>query len=439
MILTNNTLTIRGAAESDAEQLCKWWNDGAVMAHAGFPDGLGTSAAEVCGRIAANGGLHIIELAGCPIGEMNARNAGAGVAEIGIKICEADAQGQKHSVTLLSIFIDALFNYEGYGKIILDTNLTNTRAQHVYEKLGFRRLGVRENSWQDQRGAWQSAVDYEMEKAEWRGFAPYIRLRREEEADFRAVENLTREAFWVNSGVHDVDEHYLAHMLRQSPDFVPALDIVAEIGGRLAGNVMFSRARVIHPHGRETAVLNFGPLSVLPEYQNQGVGRAIMTYAIAEARRLGHRAIVFFGHPDYYPRLGFRRAAEFGITTKSGGMFDPHMAMELVPGALADAAGYFQESTAFDMDEESARAFEQSFPPKEKQAPMPMETLLSRLPDAPRASLTSLGMTYADELRTRSERELLALPGMDAAAVAVIRAAMEETGRRWGRRVYDNR
>ena len=433
MILTNNTLTIRDAVLSDAEQLTAWWNDSAVMAHAGFPDGLGTTVETVRAQLSAQGGRHIIALGEKPIGEMSVGSEGGGAAGIGIKICEASEREKGYGLMFLSMFIDALFTYEGYTKIILDANAVNTRAQHVYEKLGFRRVGLRENSWQDQRGAWQSAVDYEMKKAEWRGCAPYIRLRREESADFRAVEELTREAFWVNSGGHDTDEHYLAHMLRQSPDFVPELDIVAEIGGQIVGNVMFSRAKIIHPDGRETAVLNFGPLSVLPEFQNQGVGRAIMNHAIAEAKWQKHRAIVFFGHPDYYPRLGFRRAADFGVTTKGGGTLDPHMAMELVPGALAGAAGCFQESDVFDMDEAAAKAFEKTFPPKEKQAPMPMERLLARLADAPRAALASLGMEYADELRTKSERELRALPGMDDAAITAIRAVILETGRRWGR------
>ena len=50
----------------------------------------------------------------------------------------------------------------GYGKIILDTNLKNTRAQHVYELLGFKRVRINENSWTDQVGEIQSSVDYEL-------------------------------------------------------------------------------------------------------------------------------------------------------------------------------------------------------------------------------------------------------------------------------------
>ena len=57
----------------------------------------------------------------------------------------------------------------GYEKIILDTNLLNTRAQHVYEKLGFTKLRVNTNAWRDQLGNPQSSVDYEMNK---RDFTP---------------------------------------------------------------------------------------------------------------------------------------------------------------------------------------------------------------------------------------------------------------------------
>ena len=58
----------------------------------------------------------------------------------------------------------------GYSKIVLDTNLKNTRAQHVYEKLGFRKLGVRANSWVDQLGQPQSAVDYALTEADFISF-----------------------------------------------------------------------------------------------------------------------------------------------------------------------------------------------------------------------------------------------------------------------------
>lgn len=142
-----------------------------------------------------------------------------------------------------------------------------------------------------------------------------IRLERPE--DYREVEALTREAFW---GVFHptCDEHYLVHKLRNSRDFVPALDMVAESDGRIVGHILYTKARVTDAAGRENEVLTFGPLSVLPAYWKRGIGTALMRATIDRARELGYRGIVIFGHPDYYCRVGFRPAGEFGIVTGQG-------------------------------------------------------------------------------------------------------------------------
>ena len=176
MILVKDNLTIRNAFLSDAEQLCVWWNDGKVMAHAGFPNGLSENPDSIRKSLAADTDethrRHIIELDGKPIGEMNYRNKGNGVAEIGIKICDFSVQEQGLGTTLLVMFIDALFTHYGYEKIILDTNVKNERAQHVYEnKLGFVKLRVNENSWCNQLGELQSSIDYELLKDGWRTYA----------------------------------------------------------------------------------------------------------------------------------------------------------------------------------------------------------------------------------------------------------------------------
>lgn len=170
MYIQNNSLTIRDALPADAEQLCLWWNDGAVMAHAGFPNGLGTTPEEVSASLRKDTDTSrrlVIELDGRPIGEMNYKTKGGRTAQIGIKICEAGEQNKGLGTRLLRMLIAALFDAYGYTRIVLDTNANNLRAQHVYEKLGFRRVALRENSWQDQLGRWQSAVDYELRREEF--------------------------------------------------------------------------------------------------------------------------------------------------------------------------------------------------------------------------------------------------------------------------------
>ncbi|HPJ76959.1 MAG TPA: GNAT family protein, partial [Clostridia bacterium] len=88
-------------------------------------------------------------------------------AEIGIKICDFSKQEKGYGTKLLSMLINSLFTDMGYKKIILDTNVKNTRAQHVYEKLGFKKLRVNENAWKDQLGEYQTSIDYELNKVDF--------------------------------------------------------------------------------------------------------------------------------------------------------------------------------------------------------------------------------------------------------------------------------
>jgi RimJ/RimL family protein N-acetyltransferase len=159
MRIQYGNLTIRQVEVTDAKQLTSWWNDGAVMAHAGFPNGLGTTEEEVVEGL--GNGRMVIEENDRLIGECNYRNVENGVAEIGIKICETDCQNRGVGRKVLSMLIEGLFR-NSYSKIILDTNLMNTRAQHVYESLGFRKVRTNIDSWKDQLGRLQSSVDYEL-------------------------------------------------------------------------------------------------------------------------------------------------------------------------------------------------------------------------------------------------------------------------------------
>lgn len=174
MELKHHNITIRNAVPENALLLAAWWNDGAVMAHAGFPNGLGTTADKVAQELAQdsdNTRRRLILLFGqVPIGEMVYRNLGNQAAEIGIKICKQQYQEKGIGRVALSMLIKHLFR-TGYTRILLDTDLNNTRAQHVYEMLGFQKLRVNRNSWQNQLGVWESSVDYELMMKTFHDFA----------------------------------------------------------------------------------------------------------------------------------------------------------------------------------------------------------------------------------------------------------------------------
>ncbi|WP_105614335.1 GNAT family N-acetyltransferase [Vallitalea okinawensis] len=195
-----------------------------------------------------------------------------------------------------------------------------------------------------------------------------ITIRLETEQDWREVELLTREAFWKKERIEEMgigcDEHYLAHTLRTAPEFIPELDFVAEFNGRLVGNIMYSKSYVLLPDGSHHEVINFGPLSVLPEFQKQGVGSALMRHSLKVATELGYGAVIFFGHPTYYPRFGFKEAKEFNISTSKGENFPAFMAMELIEGDLKGISGNYYELPLFDVDIDKARVYDVLFQKK---------------------------------------------------------------------------
>jgi len=262
-----------------------------------------------------------------------------------------------------------------------------------------------------------------------------ISFRHETPADYYAVEEMTREAFWYywEDDRRICDEHMLVNRLRSIAAFVPELDYVAELDGRIIGHIIFTKSRIKADDGRSYETLTFGPLTVMPEFQNRGVGKALMLHSFDKARQLGYRAVIIFGHPDYYPRVGFKRAVEFGLTTVTGITFDAFMALPLYDGALNGIHGTVHLNFVYEqLTQKDALEFDKRFPPKAPHIPVPISALLERLePDAAKA-VQRLGFKNALMLRSRSEREMLLQPGMDVKAVETIRATLREQGFRWG-------
>lgn len=161
-------ITIRSAEINDVELLKAWWSDGAVMAHAGFPNGIETDKEKLKQRIINQQGkedssqLLVIQNEDYRIGEMNYRSVGESVYEVGIKICDKEERSKGHGRLCFILLLDHLFNTNKAKKVILDTNMKNTGAQKFYEGLGFIKVKENIDCWKDQLGNLQSAIDYEM-------------------------------------------------------------------------------------------------------------------------------------------------------------------------------------------------------------------------------------------------------------------------------------
>ena len=189
-------------------------------------------------------------------------------------------------------------------------------------------------------------------------------IRRELASDRRAVEELTRQAFW-NVNRPGCSEHFLAHALREHPDFLPELDFVMEERGELVGSIMFTRARLTAGDGEAKRALTFGPLSIRPDCQRRGLGKQLVRFALERARKLGFEAAVIFGNPENYVTSGFKGCRAYGVSLGGGVCPTALLVRELEEGALAGKEWVFQESAAYDIDEKAAEAFDRAFPPME--------------------------------------------------------------------------
>lgn len=190
-------------------------------------------------------------------------------------------------------------------------------------------------------------------------------IRLEKPQDYRRVENLTREAFW-NLHVPGCDEHYLAKVLRDSSEFISELDFVMEVDGQIIGNIMYTNAVIKNEQGEDFQTLTFGPVSIHPHFQGQGLGSILIKHSLTRAKELGYKLVVIYGDPDYYSRFGFLQGERFDIYSNDG-FYNPALqVLELVPGALNGVSGSFIEDKAYHIDSRDVSKFEATFPPKEK-------------------------------------------------------------------------
>lgn len=198
-----------------------------------------------------------------------------------------------------------------------------------------------------------------------------VTLRPEMPADYVASENVTREAFW-NLFKPGSDEHYLLHVMRDDPAFIQALDFVAEKDGAIIGHIAYTKSSVITNDGICHETITFGPVSVLPAFQRTGLGARLILHTLDQARSMGYKAVIILGHPDYYPRLGFKRGRDFGLRLDHMDAGDALMALELVPGSLKVlGGGTYHYADVYNVDEAAAAAFDGTLPPKEKKATDP--------------------------------------------------------------------
>jgi putative acetyltransferase len=161
-------------------------------------------------------------------------------------------------------------------------------------------------------------------------------VRSEESEDCAAVRLVNEQAFGRR------DEADLVDRLRNQGAVLASF--VAEIEGRIAGHILFSRMS-IETADKSVPAVALAPLAVIPELQRHGIGGKLIAHGLDWLRGGAEQVVIVLGHPEYFPRFGFSTDKARFLESP----FNPEafMALELKPGALENVRGKVRYPDAF--------------------------------------------------------------------------------------------
>ncbi len=170
-------------------------------------------------------------------------------------------------------------------------------------------------------------------------------IRQEKASDYQRINNVIVEAF-KDAEHTDHKEQELVGRLRESSSFIPELSLVTQLDGDIVGHILLTKIK-INNKSESFVSLALAPVSVLPAYQNKGIGGALILKAHDIARSMGYNSVVLLGHKDYYPRFGYKRCDNFGISLPFDVPAEFCMAIELKDGGLSGVSGVVEYDLAF--------------------------------------------------------------------------------------------
>ncbi|MFZ5883050.1 MAG: GNAT family N-acetyltransferase [Chloroflexota bacterium] len=165
-------------------------------------------------------------------------------------------------------------------------------------------------------------------------------IRPETPADIPAIFHVHQRAFGRDN------EARLVNKLRGENAIV--LSLVAQVDEAIVGHILFSPV-TIRDGETEWQALGLGPVAVLPEFQNQGIGSKLIRAGLAELKAQGHGIVIVLGHAEYYPRFGFKPSKPLGIQWEVNVPEEVFMVAELKEGALHGRTGIVRYHPLFGM------------------------------------------------------------------------------------------
>lgn len=153
-----------------------------------------------------------------------------------------------------------------------------------------------------------------------------LKFRREQDSDRTDVFHIHQDGFQRD------DEARLVEKLRNNSQFNPNLSFVALMKDKIVGHILFTPMRINYPSSKSISSLALAPISILSEYQRQGIGSQLISFALNELKSQGFPSVIVLGHEEFYPRFGFVPAKKYNIRASfSLHNEDCFMALELKP------------------------------------------------------------------------------------------------------------
>jgi len=160
-----------------------------------------------------------------------------------------------------------------------------------------------------------------------------ISIRPETIKDYELIKAINDAAFGQEN------ESRLVEELRKTALFKAELSLVAEVDNTVVGHILFYPVNIIDEEGNRYMTLCLGPMSVFPKWQRKGVGKKLMKESLLRAKIMRKNSVIVLGHPEYYPKFGFKKASEFNIKVPFDVPDEALMALELFPDAFTGVRG----------------------------------------------------------------------------------------------------
>ncbi|OGS34985.1 MAG: hypothetical protein A2293_04980 [Elusimicrobia bacterium RIFOXYB2_FULL_49_7] len=168
-------------------------------------------------------------------------------------------------------------------------------------------------------------------------------IRPETKDDFKDIRAVNVAAF----GPEGQGKAAFVDKLRQTKRFVPELSLTAKHYGKVVGHILFYPIDILQGD-KKVETLSLALLSVLPAFQNKGVGSKLVKVGLSKAKKLDFQSVIVLGHEKYYPRFGFTPLSTYGITSTINEPDHILMALELEPETLKTVNGILQYPEEFD-------------------------------------------------------------------------------------------